>query len=175
MNLADLFVFHVSPLELVTRGTLIYWFLFLLFRFLLRRDAGGVGIADILLVVLVADASQNAMAGSYDTVSEGAVLVSTLIAWNYLLDWASFRFPWVAKLVQPPPLLLIDRGRILSRNLRQEFLTREDLDAQLRLNGITSPAEVKSAYMESDGKFSVIRFGGQAQRPPPDRERTPGA
>jgi uncharacterized membrane protein YcaP (DUF421 family) len=175
VNLAHLFVFHVSALELVTRGTLIYWFLFLLFRFLLRRDAGGVGIADILLVVLVADASQNAMAGSYDTVSEGAVLVSTLIAWNYLLDWASFRFPWVAKLVQPPPLLLIDRGRILSRNLRQEFLTREDLDAQLRLNGITSPAEVKSAYMESDGKFSVIRFGSRARRPPPDRERTPGA
>ncbi|HKW83228.1 MAG TPA: DUF421 domain-containing protein, partial [Burkholderiaceae bacterium] len=88
MSLPDLFAFHVSPIELVVRGTLIYWFLFLLFRFVLRRDAGAVGIADILLVVLVADASQNAMAGGYETVAEGCVLIGTLIGWNYLLDWA---------------------------------------------------------------------------------------
>jgi len=57
MNLSDLFAFHVSPVELIVRGTLMYWFLFLIFRFVLRRDAGAVGIADMLLVVLVADAS----------------------------------------------------------------------------------------------------------------------
>jgi len=56
MNLSDLFAFHVSPVELIVRGTLMYWFLFLIFRFVLRRDAGAVGIADMLLVVLVADA-----------------------------------------------------------------------------------------------------------------------
>ena len=56
MDLASLFSFHVSPLELVVRGSLIYWFLFLLFRFVLRRDVGSVGIADVLLVVLIADA-----------------------------------------------------------------------------------------------------------------------
>ena len=57
------------------RGTLVYWLLFLIFRFLLRRDVGAVGIADILLLVIVADAAQNAMSGGYDTFAEGAILV----------------------------------------------------------------------------------------------------
>jgi len=176
MNFSDLFAFHVSPIELVVRGTLIYWFLFLLFRFVLRRDAGAVGIADILFVVLVADASQNAMAGGYETVAEGCVLIGTLIGWNYLLDWASYRSKALARLVEPAPLLLIDHGRVLARNLRREFLTRDDLDAQLRLKGIASPSEVKKAYMESDGKFSVIRFDSRpSEDPASDDERLPGA
>ncbi len=73
-DLGALFGFHVHPLEIVLRGSAVYWFLFLLFRFVLRRDAGALGIADILLLVLIADASQNAMAGGYDTIAEGVLL-----------------------------------------------------------------------------------------------------
>jgi len=176
MNMSGLFEFHVSPIELIVRGTLIYWFLFLMFRFVLRRDAGAVGIADILLVVLVADASQNAMGGGYDTVTEGCVLVGTLIGWNYLVDWASYRWEAVARFAEPAPLLLIDRGRVLARNLRREFLTREDLDAQLRMKGVESPSQVRQAYMESDGKFSVVRYdSAQAQGASDGDERVPGA
>src|SRR5689334_12272589 len=175
MVMTELFAFHVSPLELIARGTLIYWFLFALFRFVLRRDAGAVGIADILLVVLVADASQNAMAGGYETVAEGFVLVGTLIGWNYLLDWASYRWQAVAKLAEPAPLLLIDRGHVLARNLRREFLTREDLDAQLREKGLSSASEVRKAYMESDGKFSVVPYERKHTETSDDHERVPGA
>ena len=78
MNFSDLFAFHVSPIELVVRGTLIYWFLFLIFRFVMRRDIGGVGIADVLLLVIIADAAQNAMAGEYRTITEGCILISTI-------------------------------------------------------------------------------------------------
>ena len=82
----------------------------------------------------------------------------------------------MARLAELAPLLLIDRGRVLARNLRREFLTREDLDAQLRLKGIDSPSEVRKACMESDGKFSVIQYdrkrGDQA---PGGDVRVPGA
>ena len=63
--MAELFAVHVSVPELVLRGTLVYWLLFLIFRFVLRRDVGAVGIADILLLVIVADAAQNAMAAAF--------------------------------------------------------------------------------------------------------------
>jgi uncharacterized membrane protein YcaP (DUF421 family) len=175
MSLSELFSFHVSPLELIGRGTLIYWFLFLLFRFVMRRDAGAVGIADILLIVLIADASQNAMSGGYDTVAEGFVLVGTLIGWNFLLDWASYRWQAVAKFAEPAPLLLIDRGRVLTRNLRREFLTREELDAQMRIKGVTSVTEVKRAYMESDGKFSIVTYDAKRTDRSADEPRVPGA
>jgi uncharacterized membrane protein YcaP (DUF421 family) len=59
--------FSMDPLELVLRGSAVYLFVFALFRFVLRRDAGSVSIADILLLVLIADASQNAMAGCYQS------------------------------------------------------------------------------------------------------------
>ena len=156
--MGELFVFHVSAWELVVRGTAMYWFLFLIFRFVLRRDVGAVAIADVLLLVLIADASQNAMSGGYQTVAEGCLLVGTIVGWNYLLDWASYRFDLVRKLAEPPPLPLIWRGRILHRNLRKEFLPVADLMGKLRQEGIDDVAHVKAAYMESDGQISVVRL-----------------
>jgi len=98
---SEIFGFSVSPLELIIRGSLVYWLLFLLFRFVVRRDVGTVGIADILVLVLVADAAQNAMAGEYRTVSDGAVVVLTIIGWNVLLDWLAFRFRWFNRFAEP--------------------------------------------------------------------------
>jgi uncharacterized membrane protein YcaP (DUF421 family) len=155
--MSELFELTISPWELMVRGTLTYWFLFCVFRFVLRRDVGSVGIADILLLVLVADASQNAMAGGYESVADGAVLVSTIIGWNYLLDWASFRFPAVRRLVEPPPLVLVRDGKVQRRNLRHELMTLEELDAQLRRQGVDDVAKVKWARMEPDGEISVIK------------------
>lgn len=147
----------VSPIELAVRGTAVYWFLFLVFRFLVRRDVGSIAIADMLLLVIVADAIQNAMAGGYDSVSDGVVLVSTIVAWNLLIDWASFRFAPLRRVLQPRPLALVQDGRVLAHNLAKERLSREELDARLREKGIDSLEQVRSAWMESDGVVSVIR------------------
>lgn len=160
MDWSDIVALHVSPLELVVRGTVMYWFLLLVFRFVLRRDAGSLGVADILLVVVIADASQNAMAGSYSTVAEGLVLVGTLVFWNYALDWAAYRWDVARRLTEPPPILMIRNGRPLLRNMRKEFVTREDLQAQLRQAGIDDIAQVRVAYLEGDGKFSILKHGG---------------
>lgn len=173
MDLSALMTFHTSSLELMVRGTLMYWFLFLVFRFVLRRDTGAVGLADILFIVIVADASQNGMSGSYDTVAEGFVLVGTLVFWNVLLDWTSYRFAFMRRLTEPPPLLLIRNGRILARNLRQEFLTRADLDAKLREAGVASIAQVHKAFMESDGQFSVLT-DQDVKKKRPDSTGMPG-
>lgn len=159
MDWAGLLAVSVSPLELVVRGSLMYLFLFLIFRFVMRRDAGALGIADLLLLVLVADASQNAMAGGYTTVAEGMILVGTIVGWNWLIDWATFHFPWVARLTTPPPIVLVRHGRPLRRNLQREHLSDEDLMGSLRQHGIERLEDVKLALMESDGAISVIGYG----------------
>jgi hypothetical protein len=79
LDWSEIFSLSLPVTEIVVRGTVFYWFLFLVFRFVIRRDVGAVGIADILVVVIVADASQNAMAGEYKSIADGMVLVSTLI------------------------------------------------------------------------------------------------
>lgn len=157
MGLSSVWGFGVSPLDLVLRGSLVFWLLFLLFRFVLRRDPGNMGIADVLLLVLIADASQNAMSGGYTTVSEGAVLVGTIAGWSWLLDWASWRSPLVRRFAEPKPLVLVRRGRLLRRNLHREYITVPELLALLRERGIDKLADVKMARLEPDGQLSVIR------------------
>lgn len=156
LDLGSIFDFDVPVLEIIVRGTLMYWFLFILFRFVIRRDVGSIGIADVLFVVLVADASQNAMAGEYTTLSDGVVLVLTLAFWNVMLDWLSWRIPWLEKLIEPRPILLIKDGRVLYRELRRQFISIDDLKSKLRMHGIENFSEVRRAYMESDGDVSVI-------------------
>jgi uncharacterized membrane protein YcaP (DUF421 family) len=146
--------FHLG--EIFLRGTLVYLFLFIVLR-ILRREAGALGIADLLVVVLIADAAQNAMASEYKSITEGLVLVTTIAFWDYALDWLGSRFSGVQRLLRPAPLLLIKDGHIQRRNLRQEMITEEELMAQLREQGIESVAEVKKSYIEGDGHISVIR------------------
>jgi uncharacterized membrane protein YcaP (DUF421 family) len=154
---AELFSLSLPAAELIIRGTAIYWFLFLIFRFVLRRDVGSVGIADILILVIVADASQNAMAGEYKSISDGMLLVSTLIGWNVVLDWLSYVSPTFRQFVEPRPLCLVLDGVMLKRNMRKEFITEEELWSKLRQNEIETLDEVKRAYMEADGGISVIK------------------
>lgn len=155
-----MFVPSTSLIEMVVRGTLVYLFLFLTLRFLLKRQAGMLNIADLLVIVVIADAVQNAMGSTYESVTEGAVLVLTIVFWDYAIDWLAFRFPAVERFVRPQPVLLIDRGRLLRRNMDREMITESELKTQLRHHGIESEAEVKAAAIEADGKLSVIKKRG---------------
>jgi len=147
----------VSPWELMFRGTAIYWFLFLAFRLLVRRDLGSIALSDMLLVILIADAAQNAMSSGYRSVTDGVVLVSTILGWNILVDWVAYRSPRIRRLLLPPTLPLVRDGTILRNNLRKEFMTLEELQEKLREHGVSDVREVKGAYMESDGTVTVLK------------------
>ena len=153
----QLFGLSVSPLELIIRGSAMYLFLFVLFRVVVRRRIGAVGMADILVLVIVADAAQNAMSGEYKSVTDGAILVSTIIAWDVLIDWLNFRVPALRPWLEAPPLLLVRNGQLIHRNLRHEFVTEDELKSKLREKGVSDVAEVAEAHMESDGTVSVIK------------------
>jgi len=157
MDWSELFGLSVSPWELIVRGSAMYLFLFLLFRVVIKRRMGAVGMADILILVIVADAAQNGMSGDYDSITEGFILVATLIAWNVLIDWLAYAVPGLQKILEPPPLLIIDNGRVLQRNLRIEFMSQADLDTKLREHGVTDAGQVAKAYMEPDGQVTVIK------------------
>ena len=150
--------FQVPPWQLIVRGTLIYWFLFLLFRFALRRDAGSLGIADILFVVLVADAAQNGLAGEYKSVGEAMLLIGTVAGWNYFIDWMAFRYRWFARFAEPRVVTLVQQGRLQRKNLQRELLTEEELSSHLRQNGVDDIKEVERVLVEPNGHISVLRM-----------------
>jgi uncharacterized membrane protein YcaP (DUF421 family) len=162
---SELFVPGGSLVEVVIRGTVIYLFLFVVLRLLPRRQAGTVSVSDLLLVVLIADAAQNGLAGEYRSITEGILLVATLIGWDYLIDWLDFRFPQL-RLNPAGPILLVRNGRMLKSNMERQKVSEDELMSQLRQHGVDQLSTVRSAQVEPDGHISVIPG---APPPPPKR------
>jgi uncharacterized membrane protein YcaP (DUF421 family) len=170
MDWKSIFSLDVPLFEIILRGSVIYISLFIMLRVVLKRQAGSLGMTDLLLITLIADASQNAMAGEYRSVPAGIVLVSTIIFWSYAFDWLIYKFPWFSHLIEPPPLPLIKDGNLLRRNMRRELITEDELLSQLREQGLDDVAKVKEAYMEPDGHISVVQREQRRQnRPTPKK------
>lgn len=153
-------------LEIFVRGSVMYLILFWLLRFALKRVAGTVGMADLLMIVLVADAAQNGLADNYSSIADGVMLVGTIVFWNYTLDWPGYRFPKFQRFVHPPPLPLVRNGQLLRRNKRRELISEDELWTQLREQGVAELRDVKIANMEGDGRISVISHNGYLRSAP---------
>lgn len=165
INFSEVFRFDVSPVEIFIRGTLVYLTLFTLLRTILKRETAGIGITDLLVIVLIADASQNAMAGSYQSVPDGIILVATIIFWSYLLNWLGYRFSFFQRLIKPGKLLLVKGGKMIRRNMKKELLTEDELMSEIRLSGVKDLKHVAEAYMESDGRISIVSIKEDEENP----------
>jgi len=155
------FVPTVSIWEIMLRGTIMYLGILALLRFVLKRESGSVSTSDLLVIVLIADAAQNAMASDYKSIPEGLVLVFTIVFWSFTMDWLGYHFPAVGRLLHPPPIPLIEKGRIVRRNMKREMITRGELMSQLREQGVENVEDVKSACLEGDGKISLIPYASK--------------
>ncbi len=153
----SIFMPQTPLLEIFVRGTIVYLGIFILLRLILKREAGQLGIADVLVIVVLADAAQNAMAGGYSTVTDGMTLIAVIIFWSYAIDWLGYHSKTVGRFIYPPPLLLIKDGKILHENLRKELIPVQKLKSILREHDIEDLSEVKEAYMESEGRISIVR------------------
>jgi uncharacterized membrane protein YcaP (DUF421 family) len=158
MDWKSVFSLDMPVFEIVLRGSIMYIALFVLFRIVLKRQTGSLGMTDLLLITLIADASQNALAGEYKSVPSGIILVCTIVFWSYTLDWLGFKFSWFQRLTEPPPLPLIKEGKPLRRNMRKELISEDELKSQLREQGVDEWEKVKVAYIESDGHISVVPY-----------------
>ncbi len=165
-----LFVPSVPLAEHFWRGTVVYLTLFAIIRLLPNRQIGAMGITDLLVIILFANAAQNSMASEFTSITDGLILISIMIAWSYGLNWLGFQFPAFQRLLSPPPLILVKNGRMILRNMRRELITEGELMVQFRKQGIDNIAEVERAFMESDGSISVIAYDRSSQ-PAPIRKR----
>src|SRR5690606_15637034 len=130
-----------------------------LLRIVPRRTGGELAAMDLLFVVLIAEATTHSL-GGYKSITEGFIVILTLMVLNYAINFLSYHSPFIEKLVSSPPLLIVKDGKLLRRNMRREFLTEEELMEHLRREGIEDVMDVKSAHVEADGHISFISKNG---------------
>jgi len=152
----SIFVLRESLVEIFIRGTLMFLGMFLLLR-LFRRQAGAVGTADLLVIVVIADAAQNGMAGDSKSITGAILLIMTIVLWDYLLDLLADRSKFFKKIIEPAALVLIDDGKLLRPNMHKEMISYDELVSQLRQQGVEKITDVKKCRLESNGHFSVIK------------------
>ncbi|MCD0502185.1 DUF421 domain-containing protein [Bordetella petrii] len=162
-KLAEIFALQTGFTEMFIRGTTMYWVLYALLRISGRRDLGSLGMADMLVLVLVADAAGNAMSGDSYSMGDGIIVVATIVGWSFVLDRIGYYFPVLRRWLEPERVCLVRDGRVLVHGLRREHVSRSELMEQLRLKGIDNLQMVRRAYLESTGEFSVIRAPGDPQ------------
>ncbi len=144
-------------LESVLRGTVVYFVLFILLRLAGRRELGSLGPADLLILLLIADASGNAMTGGSNSLTDGLLVAATIVAWGYIIDWLMYRFPLLNRLATARKVCVVRDGELQWHNMRREYVTREEIMSEMRLAGIESLDEVRVAYIEPNGKLSFLK------------------
>ncbi len=152
----------ISLLETVVRGVVMYLTVLLLMRYLIRGRTSA-SMPDLLVIVLIADAAQNAMSAEYSSITNGVTLVATIIGMSTLLDWVGQRIPAVEEFIHPAPRQLIDDGRFVKARLSHELMTEDEMMSQLRLQGVEHVEDVKASYLEGTGEVSVIKKDRSAE------------
>lgn len=156
-DIVKAFTPDVSLFEMVVRGVIMYLAIFILLRVVLRGRAGSMTTSDVLVLVIISDAAQNAMSSSYTSITDGIVLVGTIVGMSWLIDWLGFHVAFMRRFVHPERKPLVVNGRVIRKNLAQELMTEDELMTQLRLQGVDQIQDVKAANLEGNGEISVIR------------------
>ena len=154
----QVFVPDLSLAESFLRGTLVYFGILFLFRVVLKRQTGGVGLPDVMLVVLVSECVSSSINANANSVPNGLAAVAALLFWSYATDRATHRWPWLGRRLEPRPVELVRDGRPVPENMKAERVTDDELAEALRMNGVESPAGAKRVTLESCGEMSVVPF-----------------
>lgn len=157
--------FGSNLLDVAVRTAIIYVVLIVGLRLAGKRNVGQLSIFDLIVLLVIADAVQNAMVGENTTLAGGIVAAITLLTLDKLLDLVSTRVPRVRKVLEGEPQELIRDGAVLRDALDKEDIDDDDLASALRAHGILEPADVALAVLETDGSISVVpRRAGDDQQ-----------
>jgi uncharacterized membrane protein YcaP (DUF421 family) len=146
-----------TPLyEVVVRSAIIFVVLLVGLRLTGKRQSAHVTLFDLILILLIANAAQNAMVGTDTSLVGGLVAMGTLLGVNSVIAWFSRRSKKLGRLIQGVPTILIRHGEVIAENLRREGMGQDDLLRALREHGVEDAGAVRTAILEVDGTISVL-------------------
>jgi uncharacterized membrane protein YcaP (DUF421 family) len=142
--------------EKIFRAVIVYVFLLVMFRLLGKRQVAQMTAFDLIVLLILSNVLQNAMIGPDNSVTGGLIGGAAILGLNWLVSRAAFSSRWFERVVEGVPTLLVHHGKVVEANLRKEHLSRDDLLANLRTQGVFNLGEVQEAILETSGKLSIL-------------------
>jgi uncharacterized membrane protein YcaP (DUF421 family) len=143
-------------LKIAFSCVVIYLFIVLFIRLFGKKELAQLSVVDLVFILLISNAVQNAMVGTDSTLTGGLVAAAALFAVNYLFKFIIYRFPQFSRMLQGSPLLLIYKGQVNMHNLERARITVQELQEAVREHGVSEIREVDLAVLEMDGNISIL-------------------
>ncbi len=143
-------------MDIVVRALIAFLFVFLLTRLIGRRELSAMQPFDLMLLIVVGDLIQQGVTQNDLSVTGIFLAVGVFGLMTLIASYLGFRFPRVRPILEPEPLILIEDGKVIEKNLRKERITQQEIASEARLQKIESLENVKWAVLESGGRISFI-------------------
>jgi uncharacterized membrane protein YcaP (DUF421 family) len=150
-------------LAIILSSTAVYFFIIIAFRIMGKKELAQLSIFDLVFVLLISNAVQNAMLVGDNTLQGGLIAAATLFVLNYLLKLLLYYFPGFNKIITGNEVLLVYKGKIYTENLKRTHITVAELEEAVREHGISEIRKVDLAVLEVDGNISVLSNEFQKQ------------
>jgi uncharacterized membrane protein YcaP (DUF421 family) len=144
-------------MDLVIRATVVFFFIFLVTRIAGRRELSSLEPFDVILLVVLGDLVQQGITQSDESVTGTLIVISTVTLLSVAVSWASFRSGRIRLVTEGEPIILVQDGQIIERNLRRERLSRGDVEEEARRQQVASLGDIRWAILEKEGSISFIQ------------------
>jgi uncharacterized membrane protein YcaP (DUF421 family) len=157
LNLKALSAMIKDPyINILVSTCVIYLFITAAIRIFGKKELSQLSVLDLVFVLLISNAVQNAMVGSDSSLWGGLIAASTLFVLNYIFKYLLFRSKGLTRLLEGEPVILISNGKINDENLRKLKITFNELLETIREHGVADIKEVNLAIFEVDGNISIL-------------------
>jgi uncharacterized membrane protein YcaP (DUF421 family) len=147
-------------MDLVFRAIVLYFFIYVLMRVVGRRELSGIEPFDLILLIVIGDAVQQGLTQDDYTVTGAILVVATIAGLQVGMSYLGFKIPRLRPMLEGEPIVLIQDGRPVTRNLSRERLALEEVLEEARSSQIGTLDEIAWAVLESSGNISFIKKSG---------------
>jgi len=144
-------------MDLVLRAIVVFAFVLLLTRVIGKRELGNMQPVDLILLIVLGDALQQGLTQDDYSLTGAILVVGTIAVLQVFVSWLSYRFPRARPILDGEPIIVLQDGEVIERNLKRERLTVEEIAEEARKQQIAHLQEVRFAILENDGTISFIK------------------
>jgi uncharacterized membrane protein YcaP (DUF421 family) len=144
-------------MDIVLRTFAVFAFLLVLTRVIGRRELGSLEPFDLILLIVLGDSVQQGVTQDDYSLTGAFLVIFTFAVLQVFVSWVGYRFPRARPVLEGEPIVVVQDGNVIERNLRRERLTEDEIAEEARCNGIAHLAEIRWAVLETNGKISFIK------------------